>query len=84
MILITLQLYMYLQERWLSLLHHVANEHQWLTLECDHGPLTDLPRDGNGKVIQYFDKRETAFKALQKLALDRQWLKSLMYYTKFR
>jgi len=61
-------------------LHHGANEHQWLTLESDHGPLTDLPRDGNGKILQYFDKRETAFKALQKLALDRQWLKSLMFY----
>ena len=73
-----------MQERWLSVLHYVADEHEWLTLECDHGPLTDVPRDGSGKVLQCFDKREAAFKALQKLALDKQWLKSMAYYTKFR
>ena len=73
-----------LQERWLSVLHHVANEHQWITLQCDHAAVIGPPRDGHGNVLQYFDKREPAFKALQKLALDRQWLKSLEYYTKFR
>ena len=65
------------------MLHHVANEHQWITMQCDHDPVIGPPRDGHGNTIQYFDKRERAFQALQKLALDRQWLKSLMYYTKF-
>ena len=66
------------------MLHHVANEHQWITQQCDHTAEIGPPRDGHGNVLQYFDKRESAFKALQKLALDRLWLRSLEYYTKFR
>ena len=62
-----------MQERWLSLLHHVANEHQCITQQCDHATEIGPPRDGHGNVLQYFDKRESAFKALQKLACDCMW-----------
>ena len=56
--------YSCLQEHWLSVLHHVANEHQWITLQCDNAAVTGQPRDGHGNVIQYFDKRESAFRVL--------------------
>ena len=66
------------------MLHHVANEHQWITLQCDHAAVIGPLRDGHDNVLQYSDKREAAFKVLQKIAIDCLWLKSLEYYTKFR
>ena len=56
-----------MRERWLSMLHHIANEHQWIKQQCDHAAEIGSLRDGHGNVLQYFDKRESAFKALQKL-----------------
>ena len=55
------KVYSCVQERWLSMLHHVTNEYQWITQQCDHAAEISPPRD----VLQYFNKREPAFKALQ-------------------
>ena len=70
--------------KWISLLHHVTDEHQWLDGECEHEALTGTPTDHDGKDIPYFSKDESAFRALQKLVLDKRWIKSLCFYTKFR
>ena len=64
------------QVKWSSLLHHILNEHQWVTGSCDHEALTGPPLDSNGKELQYFVRNEPAFRALQKLVLDKNWLKS--------
>ena len=47
---------------------------------CDHEPLVGPSTDPDGKELQY----EPAFKGLQKLVMDQQWLKSMKYYVKFR
>ena len=73
-----------IQVNWTSLLHHVTNEHEWIGGKCVHEPLTDLPTDRDGKVLEYFSKTEPAFRALQKLVLDKRWMKSLKFYVKFR
>ena len=51
---------------------------------CEHEPLSEPPTDVNGVVLEYFSREEPAFRALQKLIMDQNWLKSLKYYTRFR
>ena len=76
----TMIFFMYTEQvRWSSLLHHVLNEHQWVTGSCDHEVFNGPPIDSNGKELQYFIRNEPAFQALQKLVLDKTWLKSLKY-----
>ena len=75
-----------LKDKWFSVLHHVINEHEWLTgnQHCEHDVLTEPPTDNDGRTLPYFNKREASFNALRSLATDRRWLKTLQYYTKFR
>ena len=70
--------------KWASLMYHVQNIHVWATGACEHGPLTDGPRDPDGRQLEYFSRYEPAFRALQKIVMDQQWLKSLKFYTRFR
>ena len=49
-----------------------------------HEELTDLQTDQDGKELEYFSKAEPAFRALQKLILDKRWMKSLKFYVNFR
>lgn len=65
-------------------MHHVQNEHEWLSERCDHEQLTGPPTYGDGNELQYFTRGEPALQALHKLVLDKKWLESLSYYTKFR
>ena len=58
--------------------------HEWNCGCCDHEPLTGPPTSPDGKELEYFSRYEPAFKALQKLIMDKQWLKSMKYYVKFR
>ena len=78
--------YKNLQDKWFAILHHVVDEHVWLTGlgRCDHEQLTGPPTDGSGKEIQYFTRNEKSFAVLRKLITDKKWLKSLHYYTRFR
>lgn len=62
----------------------MQNVHEWNTGMCDHEPLVGPSTDADGKELQYFSRYEPAFKGLQKLVMDQQWLKSLKYYVKFR
>ena len=73
-----------LQEKWVGLLHHVTNEHEWLFGECEHEALTGPPTDTNGQEIAYFSPQEPAFQVLRKIVTDRRWLESLKSYTRFR
>lgn len=63
--------------KWVSLLHHVQDEHQWFGGKCEHSPLTDPPTDSNGNTISCDDKD---FQALSKVVRDKDgW-----NYTKFQ
>ena len=76
--------YSCVQLKWSTLLHHVIGEHQWLTGQCEHDILQGPPTDPDGNQLACFDKNEPAFKALRKLVMDEKWLKSMVFYTKFR
>ena len=77
-----LNYFIYLQTKWISVLHHVSNEHKWITGECEHEELEGPPAE-NDKVIPYF-KNEPPFQNLQKIVLNYKWLESVKYYTHFR
>ena len=49
-----------MQDKWIGLLHHVCNDHDWPGGSCDHG---DLPEDHS---LPWFDWRSKDFEALQK------------------
>jgi len=51
---------------------------------CEHDELTGPPTDPDGNPLEYFDRTEKAFRALQKLVLDDKWLLSMKYYINFR
>ena len=77
---------LFLQDKWIGLLHHVANEHEWVLEEgengakCDHDPLqTDEDRDK-----PWLKKGSSAHKALAKIILDKRFLNTFKYYTHFR
>ena len=70
--------------KWASLMYHVQDVHTWTTSGCEHGPLTDYPRDPDGLQLEYFSRYEPGFRALQKITMDQYWLKSLKFYARFR
>ena len=76
--------YYVMQLKWASLMYHVQDIHTWACGECEHGPLTDEPRDPDGRQLEYFSRYEPGFRALQKITMDQYWLKSLKFYTRFR
>ena len=64
-------LYLTLQDKWVGILHHVANEHEWVIEEgvnggkCGHPPLDDVARRK-----PWLKKESSAHKALAKIVLD--------------
>ncbi|XP_044170425.1 uncharacterized protein LOC114973185 [Acropora millepora] len=68
-----------LKNKWIGLLHHVCNDHEWTGGQCDHKEL--VPDDQHPP---WFDRRDQDFAALQKVILEPTLLDSLKYYVKFR
>lgn len=67
----------------MSLLHHVQDEHEWLSGKCEHNPLTDLPTDSTGSIIAYFNHNDKDFQVLSKVVRNKWCLVTMKYYTKF-
>ena len=65
------------------MLHHVCNEHEWTTGECQHGTLSDPPT-AEGRPMPYFNTDDADFEVLQKIILDERWMKSLRFYVRSR
>ena len=53
------------------MLHHITDKNEWMMGKRDHEPLVEPPRDGDRNILQYFAKDEPAFRAVQKLIMDR-------------
>ena len=56
---------LYFQDKWIALLHHVCNEHDWLGGACDH---EDGEHDAS---LPWFDKRFQGEVLLGKLNYTR-------------
>ena len=68
-----------LHNKWLGLLHHVCNDHEWTGGQCDHEEVTE-----DGGHPPWFDRRDKDFVTLQKIILEPILLESFKYYVKFR
>ena len=68
-----------IQDKWIAIIHHVCEEHEWEDGECSHGQLTETE---GGKTILAKDFQ--AAEELRKIVFDRDWLKSLQHYVNFR
>ncbi|XP_028403340.1 uncharacterized protein LOC114526045 isoform X2 [Dendronephthya gigantea] len=67
-----------MKDKWIALLHHVCNEHDWIGGSCDH-------EDGEHDTsLPWFDNRDADFIELQKVILNPDLLASFKYYTQFR
>ena len=63
------------------MLHHVCNIHVWYGGECEHDT---LPTNIHGVQMDYFVRGSADYILLQKILLDKTWIKSLKYFTCFR
>ena len=68
------------QERWRGVLHHVCNTHVWYGGECEHDTLTEPPTNIHGVPVEYFVRGDADFALLQKILMDKTWMKSLKYF----
>ena len=66
------------KDKWIGLLHHICNKHQWLEGHCDHA---DGEHDEN---LSWFDRWDKDYQELQKIILNPELLASFKYYTRFR
>ncbi|XP_028417304.1 uncharacterized protein LOC114541702 isoform X2 [Dendronephthya gigantea] len=74
-----------LKDKWIGILHHVVDEHEWVLEEgvnggkCEHDPLNESERKK-----PWLKKESSAHKALAKIILDTRFLNTLVYYVNFR
>lgn len=66
-----------LKEKWISILHHIVNEHRWVTGEmfhaCEHAPYSKQ----ESKSRPWLKKTSKAFKILQGIVLNKKLLKDI-------
>ena len=62
-------------DTWISLLHHVCNQHERADGHCDHEPITE----GNHQ-LPWFDRISKDFEALQEIILDPDLLESFGWF----
>ena len=53
-----------MKDKWIALLHHVCNEHEWIGGKCDN---EDSDHD---ETLPWFDRRDKDFIELQKVILN--------------
>jgi hypothetical protein len=69
---------LFIKTEWINVLKHVTNVHTWYNGQCSHGPLDDVGER------QWINKDLAAMQALRDIVLDKKFLKTLPFYTRFR
>ena len=57
----------------IACLHHVINEHEWATGQCNHDTLDDAREMGEKT---WLERDSEPHVALRKILLDKTWLKN--------
>ena len=72
-----------LKEKWTSILHHVADKHEWdstvLYNRCPHDPIVDTSR----RKTKWLKEGSPPHEVLKQVVLDKRLLKDLELLTKF-
>ncbi|XP_075714768.1 uncharacterized protein LOC142750022 [Rhinoderma darwinii] len=66
-----------LKERWLSLLHHIADEHEWdgkLYTQCSHGSLDAVEQEGK---VLWLNKETAPYLTIEKIVNNPQLIAEL-------
>ena len=69
-----------MQEKWISVLHHICGEHSWAGGKCEHENLATTEPEPK----TYLKKDSPAMEAVRSVVLDPKVLRSLEFYTRFR
>lgn len=62
---------------WVGIIHHVCNEHEWATGQCQHEPIEETQKE-------WLQKDSKAHEALVDIILKKRWLKDIHKYLRFR
>ena len=68
----------FLQVKWLGLLHHVVDEHEWMLGECDH---RELDQD---RQKPWLKKGSPAHNTLRDLIMNKYFMNTFVHYVNFR
>lgn len=72
-----------LKEKWISILHHVADKHKWDSTElynrCAHDPISPTAK----QKTKWLPQGSPAHEALKQVVLDKRLLNDLDLLTKF-
>lgn len=72
------------QVRRRGVLHHVCNSLIWYGGGCEPDTLTEPPMNIHGVPVDYFVRGDSVFALLQKILMDKIWIKSLKCFVRFR
>ena len=72
------------KEMWISILHHVVNEHEWLLAESGEGKCAHEPLSEEDRNKPWLKKNTPAHDALREIVMDKNLLRTLSYYVNFR
>ncbi|XP_041834095.1 uncharacterized protein LOC121635100 [Melanotaenia boesemani] len=62
---------------WVGIIHHVCNEHEWATGQCQHGLIEEAQKE-------WIENDSKAHEALVDIVLKKRWLKDIHKYLRFR
>ena len=72
------------KEMWISILHHVVDEHEWLLAESGEGKCAHEPLSADDRNKPWLEKNTPAHNALREVVMDKNLLRTLWYYVNFR
>ena len=72
------------KEMWISILHHVVDELEWLLAESGEGKCAHEPLSADDRNKPWLKKNTPAHKTLREVVMDKNILRTLSYYVNFR
>ncbi|XP_068670597.1 uncharacterized protein [Montipora foliosa] len=73
-----------MKEMWISILHHVVDEHEWLLAESGEEKCAHEPLSADDRNKPWLKKNTPAHNALREVVMDKNILRTLSYYVNFR
>ncbi|XP_068677004.1 uncharacterized protein [Montipora foliosa] len=73
-----------MKEMWISILHRVVDEHEWLLAESGGGKCAHEPLSADDRNKPWLKKNTPAHNSLREVVMDKNILRTLSYYVNFR
>ena len=72
------------KEMWISILHHVVDEHEWPLAESGEGKCSHEPLSADNRNKPWLKKNTPAHNALREVVMDKNLLRTLSYDVNLR